>query len=86
MELCDLNHMCASIHVSKYLPVTSKAVESRVGKVDAWCTKFLYEPWAAGYKLTQPHDDIIADANRRIDLSASRLNYNLHKQAGHCSW
>ncbi len=86
MELCDLNHMCASIHVNKYLPMTGKSVESRVGKVDNWCTKFLYEPWAADYKLTQPHDDVIVDANHRIDLSASRLNYNLHKQAGHCSW
>ena len=86
MELCDLNHMCASVHVNRYQPLTSKAVESRVGKVDNWCTKFLYEPWAVDYKLTQPHDDVIADANHRIDLSASRLNYNLHKQAGHCSW
>lgn len=83
MELYDRNHMCASIHVNRYRPLTNKNVEGRVGKVDNWCTKFLYEPWAADYKLTQSHDDVIADANHRIDLSASRLNYEFHKQVKH---
>lgn len=75
MKLCDKNHLCAGIHVNLYNPITSKYVESSLGKVDKWCTKFLYEPWAGDYLLMQKHSVAIADSNGKIDLSASRLNY-----------
>ncbi len=82
MELYDANHICASVHVNRYAPVSSQTVESTVGKVSNWSTRFLYEPWAADYKLTQSHSDVIADADHRIDLSASRLNRRLNELAG----
>jgi calcineurin-like phosphoesterase family protein len=77
MKLCGNNHLCASIHVNNYNAVTENAINSALGKIDPWCTKFLYEPWAEDYQLTQPHLDAIAASNGKIDLSASRLSYFL---------
>lgn len=77
MKLYGNNHICASIHVNNYNPVSSKNVESALGKIANWNTKFLYEPWAEDYQLTQHHDDAIADADGHIDLSASRLMMRL---------
>jgi len=80
MELYDTNHICASVHVNRYAPVSSQVVESTVGKVSNWSTRFLYEPWASDYKLTQSHDDVIADADHRIDLSASRFSHKIKEE------
>ena len=77
MKIYGNNHVCASIHVNNYNPVSSKIVESALGKVANWNTKFLYEPWARDYQLVQHHDDAIADADGRIDLSASRVMMQL---------
>lgn len=77
MKIYGNNHVCASIHVNNYNPVSSKIVESALGKVANWNTKFLYEPWAEDYQLVQRHDDTIADADGRIDLSASRVMMHL---------
>ena len=77
MKIYGNNHICASIHVNNYNPVSSKNVESALGKIANWNTRFLYEPWAEDYQLTQHHDDAIADADGRIDLSASRLMMRL---------
>lgn len=75
MDLYDNNHICASIHVAKYKPITEKDIVGTLGKVGKWDTHFLYEPWAQDYRLTQGHIDAIADADGRIDLSASRINH-----------
>ncbi len=77
MKIYGNNHICASIHVNNYNPVSSKTVESALGKVANWNTRFLYEPWAGDYQLVQHHDDAIADADGRIDLSASRVMMQL---------
>ena len=73
MKLYDGNHICASVHVNNYNSISEKHVLSALGKADVWCTKFLYEPWANDHMLTQKHSDVVADANGRIDLSASRV-------------
>lgn len=75
MKLADKNHICASVHVHNYNPVSEQEVNSTIGKVDKWCTRYLYEPWASDYVLTQKHKDAVADENGRIDLSASRISH-----------
>lgn len=77
MDLYDDNHVCASIHVARYRAITQRDVESTLGKVGKWNTRFLYEPWAQDYRLTQKHRSAIADSEGRIDLSASRISYML---------
>lgn len=77
MDLCDANHLCASIHVARYCAVEEKDVSSALSKVGKWNTRYLYEPWAQDYRLTQKHRDAIADADGRIDLSASRISHML---------
>lgn len=79
MRLKDMNHICASVHVNKYRPVTSKDVERRLGRCATWDTRFLYEPWAVDYQVTQERTDIITDSDNVIDLSASRLYHELRK-------
>lgn len=80
MKVAGVNHICASLHVANYNAVSSQAVESALGKCDPWCAKFLYEPWAADYVLTQKHPDAIADKSGRIDLSASRVFYETSRR------
>ena len=74
------NYLCASIHVANYQPITSQRIQSQLGKMDKWNMKFLYEPWADKYKFTQKKPEVIMDANKRIDLAASRALQRLKQQ------
>ena len=74
------NYLCASIHVANYQSITSQRIQSQLGKMDKWNMKFLYEPWADKYKFTQKKPEVIMDANKRIDLAASRALQRLKQQ------
>ena len=72
-QLQDLNHICVSMHVINYRPITDRYVDTIYGRLPKFTRRFLYEPWAADHQFTQPKDDVITDFNGNIDLSASRL-------------
>lgn len=72
-KLKDLNHVCASIHVINYQPLTSKHLDSIYSRLPKFTRRFLYEPWAADHQFIQPKEDVVMDPNGNIDLSASRL-------------
>ena len=76
-KLKSCNHICASIHVSNYKPITDKTLSSAFGKIPKRDRRFLYEPWADMYQFTQKKEDVIYDKNRNIDLSASRVMMRL---------
>lgn len=67
------NYINASVHVTGYKFVTDKYISARYAKLPKWNMRFLYEPFAADYKFTQPKEDVMMDRDGRIDLSASRL-------------
>ena len=72
-KLQDINHVCASIHVANYHPITDKHLDSIFVKLPKFNRRFLYEPWANDYQFIQPKEDVIMDYSGNIDLSASRL-------------
>ena len=72
-KLRDINHICASIHVANYQPITDKNLDTTFSKLPKFTRRFLYEPWANDYQFIQPKEDVIMDPNGVIDLSASRL-------------
>lgn len=72
MDIGDGRHVCASIHVAKYRPITNSEVDRCMHSSGKWCKRFLYEPWAKDYHMTQRRDDVVYDVDGRIDLSASR--------------
>lgn len=76
-KLVDDNHIAASIHVAKYIPISEDNINGTFGKIPQFNTRFLYEPWAADYQFTQPKEDVIMDKDGRIDLSASRVMQKL---------
>ena len=77
-KLKDINHVCVSIHVINYQPLTDKSLDSIYSKLPKFTRRFLYEPWAADYQFIQPKEDVIMDPNGNIDLSASRLLQKLN--------
>ena len=79
-ELSDLNHVNASIHVAHYRPITDHNLSSIYSELPKFTRRFLYEPWAADHRFTQPKDDVIMDPNGNIDLSASRLWQKLNME------
>lgn len=70
----------ASIHVAGYKPITSQLIESRQGKLPKWNMRFLYEYFAPYYKLEQKRPELIADNNKLVDVSASRVLQRLKQQ------
>ena len=72
-KLRDLNHVCASIHVIDYQPLSDNHINSIYSKLPKFTRRFLYEPWAADHQFIQPKEDVIVDPNGNIDLSASRF-------------
>lgn len=79
-KLSDPNHVCVSIHVINYQPISDKYLSSVYSKLPKLSTRFLYEPWAADYQFTQPKEGIIMDYNNNIDLSASRVLQKINAQ------
>lgn len=77
-KLQDINHVCASIYVANYQPVTDKSLDAVFSKLPRFTRRFLYEPWANDYQFIQPKEDVIMDPNGNIDLSASRLLQKLN--------
>lgn len=77
-KLQDINHVCASIHVANYQPITDKNLDTIFSKLPNFTRRFLYEPWASDYQFIQPTEDVIIDPNGVIDLSASRLLQRLN--------
>ena len=67
------NHICASIHVCNYKPISEKHTQSAFGKISKRNRRFLWEPWADKYKFTGKKKECIYDKNGVIDLSASRI-------------
>lgn len=79
-KLKDLNHICVSIHVTNYRPLTDKYLDSIYSRLPKFTRRFLYEPWAADYQFTQPKEDVVMDPSGNIDLSASRLLQKLNTE------
>ena len=79
-RLKDLNHVCASIHVANYQPITDKNLDSIYSRLPRFTRRFLYEPWANDYQFTQRKEDVVMDPNGNIDLSASRLLQKLNTE------
>lgn len=77
-KLQDINHVCASIHVANYQPITDRNLDTVFSKLPKFTRRFLYEPWAKDYQFIQPKEDVIMDYDGRIDLSASRLLQKLN--------
>ena len=77
-KLQDLNHVCASIHVTKYQPITDKNLDTAFSRLPVFTRRFLYEPWAKDHQFIQPKEDVVMDPNGVIDLSASRLLQKLN--------
>lgn len=77
-KLQDLNHVCASIHVIKYQPITDKNLDTVFSRLPIFTRRFLYEPWAKDHQFIQPKEDVVMDPNGVIDLSASRLLQKLN--------
>lgn len=71
------NHLCASIHVANYQPISNHHVEAHLGRLSKYDRSFLWEPWADKYCFTQSKNDAIYDKDGRIDLSASRALHRL---------
>lgn len=76
--LAGNSYLCASIHVANYQPITSERIASRLGKLDKYDTRFLWEPWADKYIFTKDKKDVIKYKSGRVDLSASRLLHYLN--------
>lgn len=79
-KLQDINHVCASIYVINYQPITDKNLDSVYSRLPKFTRRFLYEPWANDHQFTQPKEDVIVDPNGNIDLSASRLLQKLNTE------
>ena len=77
-KLQDLNHVCVSIHVINYQPITDRNLDTVFSRLPNFTRRFLYEPWAKDYQFIQPKEDVIMDPNGVIDLSASRLLQKLN--------
>lgn len=77
-KLQDINHVCASIHVANYQPISDKYINAIFSKLPKFTRRFLYEPWAKDYQFIQPKEDVIMDYDGKIDLSASRLLQKLN--------
>lgn len=77
-KLQTSNYICASIHVANYQPISDNHINTVFSKLPKFTRRFLYEPWANDYKFIQPKEDVIADPNGNIDLSASRLLQRLN--------
>jgi calcineurin-like phosphoesterase family protein len=80
-KLVDRNHICASLDVIGYEPVTDKTVSNAMSGLEKHCTRFLDEPWAADYVFTSDTgmDSIVVDRHNRIDLSATRMLMQVKK-------
>lgn len=70
--LSDPQHLCASIHVANYNPITLPRITSSLGKLPKKDYRFLYEPWAENYVGFKGREDVIRDKDGHIDVSASR--------------
>lgn len=79
-KLQDINHVCVSIHVINYKPITDRNLDTVFSKLPKFNRHFLYEPWAADYQFIQPKEDVIMDLDGNIDLSASRLLQRLNTE------
>lgn len=79
-KLKDLNHICASIHVANYRPITDRYLDSVYSRLPKYVRRFLYEPWANDYCFIQPKEDVVVDPSGNIDLSASRLLQKLNTE------
>lgn len=72
-KLNSPNHICASVHVAGYKPITSNYVTAILGRGPRYNRRFLWEPWADMYQFTRKKPDVIMDKDRVIDLAASRV-------------
>lgn len=72
-KLFPINYVNASIHVANYQFISEKKVDSIYARLPKFTRRFMYEPFAAWYRFTQPKEDVIMDQDNIIDLSASRM-------------
>jgi calcineurin-like phosphoesterase family protein len=73
-KLVDDNHVCASMDVIGYTPVTDKYLTSVYQRLPKYDRRFLYEPFAQDYVFTKDVglEDKVMDKDGVIDLPASR--------------
>ena len=80
------NHLCASLHVAGYQPINNNIANGCLGRLQKYNRRFLWEPWADKYRVTQKKEDCIYDKDGNIDLAASRvmqcLNQRSHNKSG----
>lgn len=80
------NHLCASLHVAGYQPINNNIANGCLGRLPKYNRRFLWEPWADKYRVTQKKEDCIYDKDGNIDLAASRvmqyLDQRPHNKSG----
>lgn len=80
------NHLCASLHVAGYQPINNNIANGCLGRLPKYNRRFLWEPWADKYCVTQKKEDCIYDKDGNIDLAASRvmqyLDQRPHNKSG----
>lgn len=72
MKLNTNRGISASIHVANYQPITSEIINKKLGQLPKWDMSFLNEYFAKYYQLVQPKEDVVADKNGNVDISASK--------------
>lgn len=66
-------HLCVSIHVINYNPISQKVMDKRLAKIEKVSYKYLKEPYAAEYIFTQDTDQAVYDKKTmKIDLKATK--------------
>lgn len=73
------NHICCSLHVANYKPITDQLINGQFGKLPKYNMRFLWEPFAHMMKFICPREDVVMDKNGLIDLAASRVLQKLNK-------
>lgn len=82
MILDSPNYFNANIHICGYEPLSLKQVLNSFKNIPKYTRRFLYEPWVdvVPQKITQKKEDVIADKDGIIDVSASRLLQYMNTQ------
>ncbi len=80
--LNSVNHLVCSVDVIDYKPVSSKYIESRLGKLPRRNTKFLQETYAHLYKFSKKRNntDVVTDEDGNIDLAATKAYRKLSER------
>lgn len=75
------NYINCSINDHSYTLLSGKEVANHYSKLPKYNRRFLWEPFAADYKMHGRNpEDVVVDKNGRIDLSASRVLQKMNQK------